>query len=54
MLRRAGEGAELAEIAEEFFLSKGTVRDYLGAIVTKLDARNRLDAVRIAGENGWI
>ncbi|TWJ28589.1 two component transcriptional regulator, LuxR family [Micromonospora sagamiensis] len=54
VLRRAGEGAELAEIAAEFFLSKGTVRNYLGAIVTKLAARNRLDAVRIAAENGWI
>ncbi|MFF5211157.1 response regulator [Streptosporangium sp. NPDC000396] len=54
VLRRAGEGADLAEIAAELFLSKGTVRNYLGAIVTKLDARNRLDAVRIAAENGWI
>ncbi|MER7208048.1 response regulator transcription factor [Streptosporangium sp. NPDC020072] len=54
VLRRAGEGADLAEIAAELFLSKGTVRNYLGAVVTKLDARNRLDAVRIAAENGWI
>lgn len=54
VLRKAGEGADLAEIANELFLSKGTVRNYLGAIVTKLDARNRLDAVRIAAENGWI
>ncbi|WP_456299231.1 response regulator transcription factor [Micromonospora coriariae] len=54
VLRRAGEGADLAEIAAEFFLSKGTVRNYLGAIVTKLAARNRLDAVRIAVEKGWI
>ncbi|WP_433413897.1 response regulator [Microtetraspora malaysiensis] len=54
VLRRAGEGADLAEIAAGLFLSKGTVRNYLGAIVTKLDARNRLDAVRIAAENGWI
>ncbi|MEV4094593.1 response regulator transcription factor [Streptosporangium saharense] len=54
VLRRAGEGADLAEIATELFLSRGTVRNYLGAIVTKLDARNRLDAVRIAAENGWI
>ena len=54
VLRKAGEGADLKEIAAELFLSKGTVRNYLGAIVTKLDARNRLDAVRIAAENGWI
>ncbi|MCP2328283.1 two-component system response regulator DesR [Hamadaea flava] len=54
VLRRAGEGADLADIAAEFFLSKGTVRNYLGAIVTKLGARNRLDAVRIAADNSWI
>ncbi|MFG6191900.1 hypothetical protein [Nonomuraea sp. JJY05] len=35
-------------------MTKGTVRTYLGAIVTKLDARNRLDAVRIATEAGWL
>ena len=54
VLRMAGDGADLAEIASALFLSKGTVRNYLGAIVTKLDARNRLDAVRIAVDHGWI
>jgi len=54
VLRMAGEGADLGEIAGSLFLSKGTVRNYLGAIVTKLDARNRLDAVRIAVDNEWI
>ncbi|MGW6914351.1 response regulator transcription factor [Kitasatospora sp. NPDC054939] len=54
VLRMAGEGADVAEIAAACFLSRGTVRNYLGAVVTKLDARNRLDAVRIAVDNGWI
>ncbi|TDD84536.1 hypothetical protein E1293_12785 [Actinomadura darangshiensis] len=50
VLGMAASGAGLAEIAAELHLSKGTVRNYLGAIVTKLGARNRLDAVRIATE----
>lgn len=54
VLRLAGEGDELKEIAARLHLARGTVRNYLGAIVTKLDARNRLDAVRIATEAGWL
>ncbi|GAA0371161.1 response regulator transcription factor [Actinoallomurus spadix] len=54
VLRLAAEGAELAEMASRLHLTKGTVRNYLAAIVTKLDARNRIDAVRIATEAGWL
>ncbi|MFE9045445.1 DNA-binding response regulator [Streptomyces sp. NPDC012421] len=54
VLRLAADGGELAEIARELHLSQGTVRNYLGAVVTKLDARNRLDAVRIARQQGWL
>ena len=54
VLRLAASGAEQAEIAAALHLSRGTVRNYLGAVVTKLDARNRLDAVRIAAEAGWL
>ncbi|MFI7642605.1 DNA-binding response regulator [Nonomuraea sp. NPDC049400] len=54
VLRLAAGGDDLAEIAAALHLTKGTVRNYLGAIVTKIDARNRLDAVRIATEAGWL
>lgn len=54
VLRLAAGGAEATEIAAELFLSAGTVRNYLTAIVTKLNARNRTDAARIAAEAGWI
>jgi two-component system response regulator DesR len=54
VLKRYGEGASAAEIAAELFLSYGTVRNYLAAAVTKLGARNRVDAARIAGEAGWL
>ncbi|KUN85032.1 response regulator transcription factor [Streptomyces griseoruber] len=51
-LAAAGEGTEA--IAGRLFLSTGTVRNYLSSAVVKLGARNRMDAVRIAREGGWI
>ncbi|WP_328902116.1 MULTISPECIES: response regulator transcription factor [unclassified Streptomyces] len=54
VLRRAADGEEVSEIARALFLSSGTVRNYLATAVTKLGARNRMDAVRIARESGWM
>jgi two-component system, NarL family, response regulator DesR len=54
VLRLAAEGAEPAEIAEAMNLSVGTVRNYLTAIVTKLNARNRVDAIKTAYDSGWL
>jgi two-component system, NarL family, response regulator DesR len=54
VLRIAAGGAEPVEIATVMHLSVGTVRNYLTNIVTKMNARNRLDAVRAAREAGWI
>ncbi|MEV0230677.1 response regulator transcription factor [Nonomuraea sp. NPDC050786] len=54
VLRLVAAGGEATEIAGQLFLSAGTVRNYITAIVTKLNARNRTDAVRIATEAGWI
>jgi two-component system, NarL family, response regulator DesR len=54
VLRRFSAGAGPAEIAAAMFLSYGTVRNYLAAAVTKLGARNRTDAARIAADQGWL
>jgi two-component system response regulator DesR len=54
VLKRYGAGESAADIAAELHLSYGTVRNYLAAAVTKLDARNRVDAARIAREIGWL
>ncbi|MER8185541.1 response regulator transcription factor [Kitasatospora sp. NPDC094015] len=54
VLRMAAQGAEVVEIAAGLFLSAGTVRNYLTNIVTKLNARNRVDAIRLADEAGWL
>ncbi|MET8155384.1 response regulator transcription factor [Sphaerisporangium sp. NPDC005289] len=54
VLRMAAKGAEAPEIAAGLHLSAGTVRNYLTTIVMKLNARNRVDAIRIATEAGWV
>jgi two-component system response regulator DesR len=54
VLRMAAQGTDPAEIAARLYLSPGTVRNYLTTIVTKLGARNRVDAIRIAEDSGWI
>lgn len=54
ILRMASLGGDVTEIAANLFLSPGTVRNYLTSTVTKLNARNRVDAIRIAKESGWL
>jgi two-component system response regulator DesR len=54
VLRLAARGRPVADIAAELFLSPGTVRNYLATVVTKLNARNRVDAIRIATDSAWL
>ncbi|MEU3169646.1 response regulator transcription factor [Streptosporangium sp. NPDC006930] len=54
VLRRFSCGEDVEQIAEALFLSAGTVRNYLTGIVATLHARNRLHAVRIAQDAGWL
>ncbi|MEW9534444.1 DNA-binding response regulator [Microbispora sp. NPDC049125] len=54
VLRLTADGANPEEIARRLFLSSGTVRNYLTTSVTKLNARNKIDAIRIAQELGWL
>ncbi|WP_189215832.1 MULTISPECIES: response regulator transcription factor [Streptomyces] len=54
ILQLAAAGDDVKEIAVKLSLSPGTVRNYLATTVGKMNARNRLDAVRIASSSGWI
>ncbi|MFJ2744915.1 DNA-binding response regulator [Streptomyces sp. NPDC087440] len=54
VLSLAAQGACVAEIALDLHLSRGTVRNYLAAAIRKTGARNRVDAIRIAGAAGWM
>lgn len=54
VLELAADGAPVEEIAERAHLSAGTVRNYLSAVVTKLQVANRHEAVAKARQHGWI
>ena len=54
ILALVADGMSVSEIAGRLFLSRGTVRNYLTTVVTKLQARNRLGAVRLARDADWI
>jgi two-component system, NarL family, response regulator DesR len=54
VLAVARSGASVAEIASKLFLSEGTARNYLSSAIAKTSARNRMDALRIADERGWL
>ena len=54
VLQLVAKGASNQTVAEQLFLSNGTIRNYMTAIFNKLNANNRTDAVRIARENGWF
>ncbi|NRQ30956.1 response regulator transcription factor [Nonomuraea sp. NN258] len=53
-LRLAGDGAAISRIAAELHLTEGTVRNYLSSAMTKLNAQNRLEAIRTAQRMGWL
>src|SRR5215210_5465336 len=54
VLRSAAAGLSTEEIGSELFLSPATVRNYLSYAIAKLGARNRIDAIRIARDAGWL
>jgi two-component system response regulator DesR len=54
VLQLAAAGAPTAEIAGQLYLTAGTVRNHISSIITKIGARNRVDAIRIADHCGWL
>lgn len=54
VLRLAGEGIPNAEIGSRLHLAEGTVRNYLSEAIGKLNADNRIEAFRIARDQGWL
>jgi two-component system response regulator DesR len=54
VLRLAADGTPTREIADRLSLSVGTVRNHLNAVSRKTGARNRIDAIRIARQSGWL
>jgi two-component system response regulator DesR len=54
VLARARSEGTVAELAAALHLSQGTARNHLSAIMRKLGAHSRIEAIRIAEDKGWL
>lgn len=54
VLRMVADGKTAKEISASLFLSAGTVRNYMSEIISKLQVKNRIEAISMAEEKGWI
>jgi two-component system response regulator DesR len=54
VLSAAANGATIGDVARKLYLSEGTVRNYLSTAIKKLEARNRVEAARLAERKGWL
>ena len=48
------KGKSVKEIAVTLFLSSGTIRNYISEAISKLEAKNRMEAIAKAKRNGWL
>jgi two-component system response regulator DesR len=54
VLAMSVRGASVEEVARSLHLTNGTVRNHLSIAIQKLNAKNRVEAARIAEEKGWL
>ena len=54
VLKCSMEGKEYAQIAEQLFLSKHTVRQHMKNIYSKLHVSSKVEALQISLKNKWI
>ncbi len=54
ILKLVEQGKTNKQIGEELYLSAGTIRNYLADASQKLGSNNRIEASRIARDNGWL
>jgi len=54
VLKASLDGASIADIASQLYLSEGTVRNHISTAIQKLNAHNRMEAANVARERGWL
>lgn len=54
VLKLVADGKTTKEIAKELYLTAGTVRNYISTIFEKLEVSNRIEAISLYKEKGWL
>lgn len=54
VLKWIADGKTTKQIAEGLHLTEGTVRNYVSTIFEKLDVSNRIEAISLYKEKGWL
>jgi len=54
VLRRVAAGKTAKDVSRELHMAVGTARNHMTRILHKLGARNRVEAIRVAQEAGWL
>lgn len=54
VLNLIAEGKNTGEIANQLYITNGTVRNYISVILDKLEVSNRIEAVSKFATNGWL
>ncbi|KRM02360.1 response regulator [Limosilactobacillus gastricus] len=54
VLQALEKTATTKELATQLYLSEGTIRNYISAILSKTGTSSRLDAVNLAHQKGWL
>jgi len=54
ILSLSAQGKSANEISSMLHLSYGTVRNYISEALNKLDAKNRIEGIRMAEQKGWL
>lgn len=54
VLELVADGRNTKEIAEQLNIKTGTVRNYISAILEKLEVTNRIEAITQSKEKGWF
>lgn len=54
VLKLVADGKTTKEIAKELYLTAGTVRNYISTIFEKLEVSNRIEAISLYKDKGWL
>ncbi|GAA0450987.1 response regulator transcription factor [Alkalibacillus silvisoli] len=54
VVKLIAEGKSTKEIAQQLYLTHGTIRNYISIIFDKLEVSNRIEAISKVKEKGWL